>query len=87
MTRSDKLTPERLRRHIDAGRAVQNGRGYKEFKHYLEHGDEFGQPLTVKRLMIAFNRTRPTIMNWLRVYCEQRGTTFTIDLHELLIKK
>jgi hypothetical protein len=75
-----------LRNHVDGGKAVQNGRGYLEFVTYLENGDEFGQAMTISRLMIAFKKSRPTMTKWIQQYCADEGIPYPDDLAELLLK-
>lgn len=82
--RSDRISKKGLSKHIDGGRELQNGRGWREFKHYLEQGDEFGQPITVTRLTVAFNRSRPTILKWIQAYCDRRGVPYPDDLRDLM---
>lgn len=82
--RSDRISKKGLVKHINAGRDTQNGRGWHSFKHYLEHGDEFGQPMTVARLMAAFNRSRPTMLKWIQAYCDRQGIPYPDDLRELM---
>jgi hypothetical protein len=86
MSRPDSLRVKGLKRHVDTGKTLQNGRGYKELVHYLEHGDEFGDAMTIARLMKAFNRSRPTITKWIVQYCEERNVPYPDDLQALLIK-
>jgi hypothetical protein len=62
-----------LRAHIDLGRDTQNGRGYRDFVKYMTHGDEFGRPMTISKLKIAFSRSRPTIEKWIKQYCAEKG--------------
>lgn len=86
MPRPDSISAKGLKRHVDAGLDRQNGRGYRALKRYLEHGDEFGQAMTISRLMTAFNKSRPTMTKWVQQYCEERGVPYPDDLEELLIK-
>jgi hypothetical protein len=86
MTRPDSIRAKSLRTHVDEGRITQNNRGYHAFVKYLEYGDEFGKPMTIQRLMIAFNRSRPTITKWIRQYCDDREIAYPEHLADLMVK-
>lgn len=83
---SNSIRAQGLRNHIEAGRAEQNGRGFREFKRFVEYGDQFGRPMTVADFMLAFNRSRHTIKKWLQAYCQERGVDYPDDLGKLLVK-
>lgn len=85
--RPDSIRAKGLKAHVDAGKDEQHGRGYRELKNYLEKGDELGQPMTISRLMIAFNKSRPTMTKWIQQYCEDRGVPYPNDLEDLLVTK
>lgn len=84
--RPDSIRAKGLPAHVDAGKEEQNGRGYRQLKNYLEKGDELGQAMTISRLMIAFNKSRPTMTKWIQQYCEDRGVPYPDDLEKLLVR-
>lgn len=83
--RRNSIRARGLKKHIDLGKSGQHDRGYREFVHYIECGNEFGKALTYQEFMDAFDKSRPTIKGWIGLYCEERGRKYPNKLEELLL--
>ncbi len=72
MARPDSIRAKGLAYHLDATKAEHNNLGLEDLHRYLEHGDEFGDRMSIVRLSKRFNVSRTTMEKWLLIYDEEK---------------